>query len=1024
MKKPATIIFSGKLCLGFLTLAFILNSARSLAQCLPHTISVTTMEQVLYACPGDGKPDEYIFLKSDTSQNKYAFVLADGADNIIRVQTSPNFNFDGALPASFRVWGISYSDSIAYSVGNDVSTISPVSGCLRLSENLIPVFRDIPRSLDVQFINNRVDTLICATNSSLDTLRLKTTGSSVSKQIFVLSLFNGLILDTFSTPWFTVEHLPLSSYAIYSMSYTGSVNIQKNVSRLTDKTLATGCFNVGGSPASFVVDTLYTGTVVSLTDQSIFCPMDGNPDLYTVGVEDGKSPFVAVVLVDQKQIVRQVANGLTIDLDNNAEGIYTVMVLQYSGKLLLKPGDTVSRSGVRPFSTDCYTWALDEIDIRLVEPFAGSILAEGMKTLLFACPGDNLPDRFSFNGFGQSPNNYAVVAVGAGNKVLAMTTGGGFIDFERFPLGQSRIYGISYTGTLRIGVDSVFTGDLSTDCYSVTPNYITVLQDVAKGGMVGLANGSTSYFICPGETNPNLINLVNSGASNSPYQYVLTTETGTVLDFIVNDTLVIASGTLTSMRIYGVAYTGNIVITKASNLFVSAFSDGCFNVSSNFVRVIRDLPRGGGVRLPDGSNKELFCPSDTQSRILEVRNVNVSQNPYNLVLTDSNLVVKSINTGFIFNFDGYAEGQYFIYGVSFIGERTLNPGDLLDFSTYSTGCFTFSSNFIQVTIGMIDGGVLTSSEGSDIAFVCPANLDLDLIRIIPQNSKSLSYRFVITDDKNIIQDFSSSDQINFGSGVINTTSRVYGVAYKGEFLAQVNQNALQTVYSNQCFDLSNNYVTIRKTVPPPHRIQSNTKDTVLAFCKSDGREDTARLSTSDSVGFKTAYILLDSTSKILRISSVHSMIFNQEDTGTYRLYSSIYTGRLLITPGLTLISGLSISDDCFSLSSNFLTIRIVNDGPACVITSAKQEDWYTGFNVYPNPTQDEIRVEFSLQNGKGTEGRLDIVDLTGRTVYTMPLRLESNNQFKVPLTNLDSGIYLVRIRTLKHTASRKLIIGK
>lgn len=1024
MKKSAPIIFPGKFSLGLLALTFLLQGYRAWAQCLPHTISVSTLEQVLYACPGDGKPDEFVFLKSDTSQNKYAFILADGADNIIRVQTSPVFNFDGALPAGFRVWGILYSDSIAFNIGNDVSTIRAVSGCARLSENLIPVFRDVPRSLDVMFSNGRVDTTICGSNSTLDTIRLKTVGSSVSKQIFVLTFFNGLILDTFSTLWFPIDQLSIGNYRVYAMTYTGSVTIQKNVSRLTDKTLATGCFNTGGVPASFAVDTLTVGSLVSLTSQSVFCPKDGSPDLYTVGVEDGESPFVATLLVDQNQVCRQVAPGLTIDLDNNPEGTYDIMVLQYSGQLLVKPGDTVSRGGVTKFSSDCYALALNEFEVRLVEPFAGSILAEGQKTLLFACPGDNLPDRFTFNGFGQSPNSYAVVAVGAGNKVLALTTGGGFIDFERFPLGQSRVYGISYTGTLRIGVDSLFDGDLSTDCYSVTSNFITVLQDVAKGGTVRLADGSTSYFVCPGDNLARTVPLVNTGASNSPYQYVLTSETGTVLDFIINDTLKIASSTLTSMRIYGVAYTGNIVIAKASNLFVSAFSDGCFNVSSNFIRVLRDAPRGGGVRLLDGSNKELFCPSDTQSRILEVRNVSVSQNAYNLVLTDSNLVVLSIDTAFKFNFGGFAEGQYYIYGVSFIGERSLKPGDLLDFSEFSTGCFSFSSNFVLVTIGTIDGGVLTSSEGSDLAFVCPANLDLDIIRIIPQNAKSLSYLYVITDDKNIIEGFSSSDQINFGSGVINTTSRVYGVAYKGVFQATVNQNALQAVYSNQCFDLSDNFVTIRKTVPPPHRIQSSTLDTVLSFCKTDDRGDTVRLSTSDSVGFKTAYILLDSTSKILRISSVHSMIFDQEDTGTYRLYSSIYTGRLLVTPGLTLIPGVSISDDCFSLSSNFLTISMVNEGPACVITSTKQEDWYSGFKVYPNPSKEEIRVEFNLQNHKGGEGRLDLVDLAGRSVYTMPLNLQIKNRFIVPLSKLGAGIYLLQIRTQNLVTSRKLVIGK
>ncbi|MBP9744076.1 MAG: hypothetical protein KBD41_01725, partial [Saprospiraceae bacterium] len=93
----------------FSTIIFIL-AGDLYSQCLPHNISSpNAINDVIYACAGDGKPDNVIFAKLDTSHTKYAFVLADAGDNIIMVQNTPTFNFDGGNPKAFRVWGLSYT---------------------------------------------------------------------------------------------------------------------------------------------------------------------------------------------------------------------------------------------------------------------------------------------------------------------------------------------------------------------------------------------------------------------------------------------------------------------------------------------------------------------------------------------------------------------------------------------------------------------------------------------------------------------------------------------------------------------------------------------------------------------------------------------------------------------------------------------------------------------------------------------------------------------------------------------------
>lgn len=1005
-------------------LLFIATASRGHAQCLPHSIFTSEGAPVLYACSGDGKPDNFIFLKTDTTNLKYSFVLADVADNIIRLQNSPNFNFDGSTPTSFRIWGISYSDSISFTPGKDVSTITAVNGCALLSENVLIVIRDVPKPLSVTLENGEPDTSICLNNNTEDTITIRSEGFSNSKKIYLLTLFGGLILDTFSNERYALGALSQNFYFIHAMTYTGTLNITKNVSKTTDKTLSSGCFVVGISAARITLDTLVAGTLQSLTAQDLFCPMDNKADPFNLRVINGVSPFTVFVLINNNSVVQEIYNTTTIDLNNNPPGDYSILALQYSGALLLKKGDTVSRSGPAILSTDCFLWATNDLDVFLLTPAAGSIGVTTGDTILFGCPGDRLPDRYTFTVTGQSENNYVIAVINAQNRVLALTTPGGFVDLEQFPPGIVKIVGVSYTGNLLIGINSLFTGALSSDCFAISSNQLTANLDVAKGGTIRTADGQTTYFTCPSTTGPRQIKFNKQNASNSPYQYVLTSDGGTIIDFIVNDSVNFDSTPLNSLRIYGVAYSGTRTISKQSNLFVSSFSDGCYSISENFIRIIRDQPRGGGLRLPDGGNKELFCPSDTQSKLVQIRNVDVTLHPYALILTDEFNKVLQISAGFVFNFQGMPEGLYRIYGVSYAGTAQLAVGDTLDLTEFSSECFSYSSNTIEVIIGEINGGILTSSEGSTTVYVCPANLDLDLIRIIPQNTRSLGYRYVITDLQNIITGFSSVDLINFGSGVINTSCRVYGVAYKGEFIGMLNKNVLQSVFSNNCYDLSENFITIHKTVPPPHLIQTTQRDSVLTICAGDTKADSIEFATSDSVGFNTVYLQVDFNSKILKVYSNRTIDFNMDSMGFSRMYSVIYTGRLLVSSGLSLVSGLAISDDCFSLSSNFILLDIIRQGPFCDLTSYPEEKWVKKFKVFPNPARDRISVELNLVHSPSIPARITITDLNGKFIRQTSRTLSVDNLFSIQVNDLAEGMYLINIRSGEFTATRKLAITR
>lgn len=997
------------------------------SQCPPHSIFTPDNEERIYACAADGKPDNFIFTKSDTSNQKYAYVLADGGDNVIRVQTSSNFNFDGPIPAIFRVWGISYSDSITFRVGQDVTLIRAVSGCARLSENVIQVLRDVPTGADAFFLNEDRDTIICASNNKFDTLIMKNPGIFNSKQIFIVTRFNGAIIDFFNGFQYIVDGLGKGSYFIYSVSYTGNLTIAPNNNIFTTN-LSNGCFAVGLRPARIDLQDILPSTMVPESNQTIFCPKDKLDDPYLVQLDGGQSPLNALVLLNNEKICTDLVKSSMINFNIYDEGEYTLQSLSYSGKLLIKIGDTIIKNSPKLYSSDCFAWSTNTINIKLLSPKAGQISSSTGDTLLFACPGDRLPDRITFVASGHSSTNYVVVIINEKSKIVALTSNGGFVDFEGFPPGTCKAYGIAYTGFLSIDLDSTFLTNavLSTDCYNVSSNFLIIIKDMAKGGTISLKGGATTYYSCPDKDGPRKIEFERRNNSISPYQYVLTSESGSIIDFVQNDSLAFSNLNAQAYRIYGVAFSGRRVISKLSNLFVSSFSDGCYSISDNFIRVVHERPRGGGIRLPDGSNKELFCPSETGSRLVQFRNVDVSSVLYNFVITDSTFKIIEITPRFSFNFDPLPKGLYFVYGVSYIGNIVLLKGNTLDFSLFSDECFSFSGVKIDVIIGEINGGRLTSSEGSANVFTCPSNVDPDLIQIIPINTRALSYRYILANEQNIIVGFSSVDMIDFGSAAINSKCRVYGVAYKGDFTGVLNRDVFQTAYSMGCYDLSDNFVFIRKLIPPNHRIITSLRDSVVTLCIGDSQKDTIKTSTSDTTGFKTAYLGVEN-GKIIKVVTTSAIEFEKDSAGILKLYSLIYTGRLLATPGLNLVAGLALSDDCFSLSSNFYVIDKVKQGPFCVITSTRDESWIFSLKVYPNPSRvsskGTIHIEWVVSPALIHQtAHISIIDLQGHVLYSKSQKLQSINDVALEARLLAPGMVFLKIQSGDKIATRKVMI--
>lgn len=98
-----------------------------------------------------------------------------------------------------------------------------------------------------------------------------------------------------------------------------------------------------------------------------------------------------------------------------------------------------------------------------------------------------------------------------------------------------------------------------------------------------------------------------------------------------------------------------------------------------------------------------------------------------------------------------------------------------------------------------------------------------------------------------------------------------------------------------------------------------------------------------------------------------------------------------------------------------------------------QEEWVNGiaeegfnnaFETYPNPANDQINVEFEFS--AGTDVTINITDMLGKVVYTHPTQGYGAGQNRVilPVSNLETGIYMVNVYENGQKASRRVSVAR
>jgi len=651
----------------------------------------------------------------------------------------------------------------------------------------------------------------------------------------------------------------------------------------------------------------------------VFCPGDGSEDFLRFRLSNKNALFAYVITTPDGTIIN-VSTKNFFDFEQLPEGEYRVYAFVYLGKILAEPGGNIFDD---PLASVFYELTNNFISVSNITPDGGQVTTTDGETAVFACPGDGSPDLLFFAT--TSPNTpYTYLITDENNVILDVAPTGNY-DFENSMPGTCRVWGLSYAGTLLAQVgDTADQVQLASECFSLSETFVEVVKTVPEGGRVTLLNGDTLARVCAGDGVPDFFEFATTSAADTRYSFLLATEddnlfiqlAGNALDFDV-----LPAGT---WKMYGVSWVGNFIAQSGDNLFTTDLADGCFELSENFVELqVEEIPEST-VSLSDGSLFQTFCADDGNLDLIQLID-DYTGNLYAYLLTDEDNNLLESNFLGNFNLTGRPAGTYRAWGVGFSGSFLAQPGDNVETDPLASGCFRLSDNFAELTIEDIDGGTVSLQGGGTEAFLCPAGPQAKVLRFDSSGATGTDFAYLVTNaDSLIVEVLPTADSLDF-DGFFPGTYQVYGLGYTGNLLATFGIPITEPL-SDQCFGLSSNTIPVFLQEPEGGTIATETGETEVLICPGDTLADFVDYVLSGDSAGATAFLITDTTNRILEITDSTAFDFNNSPVGYCRIWGLTYTGNLLAAPGQNAGTTM-LSDDCFDLTDNFITVaRFQPDG--------------------------------------------------------------------------------------------------
>jgi len=786
-------------------------------------VSTSDGETEVMITAGDSIADVITFQVEGASAANFTYVITDTLGVILGVPESNSQDFEGAGEGVCYVWGLSYTGSITAMVGDTAGLGGLSDECYDLSDNFIAVTRVAPSAEDtisggtVAMPNGLTERLTCVGDSLDDIVMFESMGATESAlfTFFITDLDSNIIgIPEGSSQNF--EGAGEGVCLVWGLAYTDSLLAMMGSNAGTD-VLASGEYAISENYIT-VTRAMADGGIVSTSDgvtEVTITAGDSIADVITFQVDSASAAHFTYVITDTLGVILGVPDSTTQDFEGAGVGVCYVWGLSYTGSLIAMVGDTAGLGGL---SDECYDLSDNFIAVTRVAPEAedttlngGMVAMPSGKTVAYTCPGDGTDDVLMFESTNATDSvGFTFIITDPQGIVLGIPEGN-TQNFEGAGEGICYVYGLAYLDSLvAVPGDNINEDTLSLGEFALSDNFVVVNRATPDAGMVMTSLGLTEVTTTPGDGQADVVEFMATGASNSNYAYIVTDTIGMILGLPGANAQDFEGAGLGVCRVWGVAYTGSLALSMGDDLNTAVISDGCFDLSDNFVSISRqEGVNGGVVVMPSGATTRYTCPGDSLDDIVMFENsLGSAEGEFAYVITDENGVILGL-PGDMQNFEGAGEGVCLVWGLTYTGTLTAMVGDTATAGPLSDGDSDLSDNFITINRATPDGGMVTTMDGDTAVMTTAGDGEADVIEFASSGTSNSKFTYVITDtDGNILglPGGNSQDFEGAGAGIC----LVWGLSYTGTITAVVGDHAPTTDLSDECFDLSDNFIQVNR----------------------------------------------------------------------------------------------------------------------------------------------------------------------------------------------------------------------
>lgn len=845
-------------------------------------------------------------------------------------------------------------------------------------------------------------TYTCPQDGNADVVQFANTNTSGSSYAYAITDGDNIILTTTTAAEFDFDPAPPGNCLVWGFSYTGDITAEAGESVFATQ-FSTGCWNISKDAISVVRDGVDGGTVATPAGETnvYACLDDGIPDFVGFTNTSASNAAYTYVITDDENNILGLPGAAFLDFSGAGAGVCRVWGLSYTGSITAEVGDNAAAIEL---SDNCFELSQNFITVTRNSVDGGSVSMPSGATYREVCSQDGTPDVVMFVNTSSSTANYAYAITDESNNILTTTTDSEF-DFDVAPAGTCRVWGFSYTGAITAAAgESVFSTQLSEGCFQISNTAITVRRVGVDGGTVAMPSGATVRYTCPGDGEDDIVMFTHDTSTPGVnYAYVITDDQNNILGLPPGNSQNFEGAGTGVCRVWGLAYTGSITAGMGDNAAAVALSSECFDLSDNFIEIVRDTPEGGTVATVDGATTIELCVGDGNDDFVDFSHMTSSMSAYRYVVTDDENNILGLPPGNTVNFEGAGTGTCRVWGLSYTGSITAEVGDNAAMIDLANSCFELSQNFVTVIRTGVDGGEVTTIDGATSAYTCPGDGEDDIIQFdVTTSEPTANQQIVVTDSDLNVLGLPPGNEVNFeGAGVGECW--VWNLSYTGSLLLEMGDNVADVAtLSDGCFSLSDAFVTVNRDEPDGGMVSTIAGETAVDVIAGDGIDDIIEFAHTGASNSQYTYVITDDQNNILGVPPGNSQNFEGAGAGVCRVWGLAYTGEIIASPGDN-AALVDLSDECFALSSNFIEVTrvepLVGGG---------------GINVSlsPNPTPNVLFVEMKMEEKTETETtQVSIYHLSGQLMHQEKFSThEGANRFRLDLNHLEEGYYKVAIQ--------------